>query len=851
MNQRLEKPVILYWIALLCIVSLTSDLLSRALYDSHGTNNNFYPRIAVSTPNTQYDVHNIGKFAVMITNFGTFGSGFVDNAICDGEQCPSAEYPINSDIEYLFAGALWIGAVIGRDTLVSVGSDGWFIGITELLPDAGDDGAIISRSNLKSKSTYDTNAKSEQDFICSFTDTFADPGLTGIDPIDNRPHIPLHVAVEQSSYAWSYEYAEDFIIMDYKIKNIGQFPIRKMFLGVYVDGDAYHSSLQPPNSFQDDICGFRKTVAMPSEFCIDEDTINIAWIADNDGDPSTEAGWAFSSSRAVTGSRVVRTPNEDLSYSFNWWISHGSGELDFGPRKRGTDDDPFRSFGTHLGTPTGDVIKYYVMSHSEFDYDQLESAISHTSEGYMPPPPPDRARDFADGYDTRYLLSFGPFDVFPDSVLPVTLAFVAGDEFHVRDRDYNDFFDESNPDQFYKKLDFTDLGANARWASWIFDNPGVDTDEDGDSGRFCWEHIWDDTTLYIPGDSFIIDSNKIFYAGDGIPDFRGASPPPPPVVTVSPGFGEVTIRWNGQETENSVDVFSRQKDFEGYRVYYSEGRRLSDFILLTSFDVEDYRVYQFNTILLTWDQNSIPLTIDSLKNLYGQDFEPATYYNEFNYFTDPVNNNLYYFQPQDWNQSDVSGSNSIRKVYPNASRHDLSDTTDSGWLRFYEYEYTVKNLQPSKPYYFSVTAFDYGSLKVDLGALESSPLINAVQEYPLPSSDQVESEGMSVIVFPNPYRINAGYAEDGYENRNRSRSTERTRAIRFANLPKVCKIRIYTISGDLVKEIDHNQPDGGPKSQFETWDVISKNTQAVVTGLYLWHVESEMGDQIGKLVIIK
>jgi hypothetical protein len=121
----------------------------------------------------------------------------------------------------------------------------------------------------------------------------------------------------------------------------------------------------------------------------------------------------------------------------------------------------------------------------------------------------------------------------------------------------------------------------------------------------------------------------------------------------------------------------------------------------------------------------------------------------------------------------------------------------------------------------------------------------------LPGSETVEELGLEVMVYPNPYRVDGGYADDGYENRDRTRGAERTRAIHFANLPRVCKIRIYTVSGDLVQEIDHNRPDGGPGSQHEVWDVISKNTQAVVTGLYLWHVESEMGDQLGKLVIVK
>lgn len=97
----------------------------------------------------------------------------------------------------------------------------------------------------------------------------------------------------------------------------------------------------------------------------------------------------------------------------------------------------------------------------------------------------------------------------------------------------------------------------------------------------------------------------------------------------------------------------------------------------------------------------------------------------------------------------------------------------------------------------------------------------------------------------------AGYARVGYENRDRTKSAERSRAVHFANLPRICTIRIYTLSGDLVQEIKHYVPDGGPEAMQETWNLISRNTQAITSGVYLWSVQSEMGEQLGKLVIIK
>lgn len=802
------------------------------------------------TPNVALEVHKVNRMALTVTNNGFFGRGYISGSAIDPETglpVMACEYPINSDVEYLWVGGLWIGAVVGRDTLVSTGAEGYYY-IVEFWPDAGDKGGMIRRSSQPFSLDYSPDAVSEEDIIAVYTDTFTNVSLTGIDPVDNRPHKPLNVEVTQRTYAWSYPYADDFILFDFSIRNIGRFPLKQMYIGFVVDADAYHlSKAWGQDSWLDDICGYKEAIPSPVWPGF-EDTIRVAWVADNDGDPS-DGRYDFTSTTGVTATRVIRTPSDSLEYSFNWWVTRYTPNADWGPRQV-TPDKPYRDFGPNFGTPLGDRNKYYMLSTREFDYDQLECAVPHTGQGWLPPA--GEAEDYADGQNSIYLFSFGPFDLPPDSTLPVTLAYVGGENLHHDPSAFDNLFNPRDPYPYMNQLDFSNLGLNSEWAEWIYDNPGYDTDGNGDSGSYRW--IVDTISVGQGSDSLLVDSTKAWYKGDGVPDFRGAAPPPSPKLRVIPGFGKLTLRWNGEVTETAVDIFSGTRDFEGYKIYYGEDNRYSDFVLLAAYDRRDYNRYQYNAVFDRWEESDAPLSYDTLEIIYGADFDPDQY-SERNPMSpgDSRNpDNLYtYFVPQFWNQSDLSNPRGVHKLYPDADPANPADTTTDGFLRCYEYEYIIENLSPTRPLYISVTAFDYGSRAHQLSALESSVLANATLAYPLTASEDVEANGLNVIVYPNPYRIDGGYARAGYENRDRTRSAERARAVNFANLPSVCTIRIYTLSGDLVDQIEHYRPGGGPDAQHETWNMLSRNTQAITTGIYLWSVTSAMGEQLGKLVIIK
>ncbi|MCX6826420.1 MAG: T9SS type A sorting domain-containing protein, partial [candidate division Zixibacteria bacterium] len=464
--------------------------------------------------------------------------------------------------------------------------------------------------------------------------------------------------------------------------------------------------------------------------------------------------------------------------------------------------------------------------------------------------------------------SFGPFDLRRGDIAPFTFAIVAGQSFH--------------PGKYYTgATDFTNLGLSALWAGWIYDNPGVDTDGDGYKGEyhiFCLDSILSRVDTNMQQGSPTFDTiwycrygDTIYYQGDGVPDFKGASPPPSPTVTLFPGIdkfnrGQIIARWNGQLSETTPDQFSQQIDFEGYRVYTSLTGKVDDYSLLSSYDVENYDRWEYDKDNKIWNIVNRPYTMSLLRQMYGDNFNPTYYYNSdhlfafYNFRTRKYEE--YYFTRHDWNQSNYRDTTKIHKVYPDqpypstlnrdsAAMFYPNEVTSEGQLKYFEYEYILKHLLPSQQYYMSVTVFDQGFPAKGLRPLETAPNLNAQREFAQNSSALVREKKLNVIVYPNPYRIDANYRErfEGWERPDLPES--RIHTIHFTNLPNRCTIKIYTLAGDLIRKINHDFAEGQAGSMHESWDLISRNTMEVVSGIYYYTVESEIGNQIGKLVIIR
>lgn len=842
------------------------------------------PISAKTTANPVFEtrLHYAGQVWFALTSYGLIGTEEEnrvhrkDLQALRIEYSPSLEFPSGTRTEYLYGGGLWVGGIVGQDTLVSLPMDG--VSSSFAGEFSGFD-TISETSSLRGSIYYSRDAAADQEYYVRYSDTLI---IGDIDELDSRPHRPLNIEISQRSYAWSDRFSRQFVIIESWIRNMGGRPINKMACGIFVDTDAY-STLKADIGYIDDVTGFQPT-APNLTFPQFRDPMNVAWVADNDGDP-VGGGYSAFAPRAAAGVRILHAPPHE-GFSFNWWLISATDAQNWGPTRIGSRTP---TAGGGLGAPEGDRNRYASMINGEIDYGQLYAAIDKTAEGWRPPLRAG-ACDVADGLDARLILSVGPFcePLFPGDSLLFTYAVACGDRLHVRP-DLQ--FDCQNPDAYVQGLNFTDLDFAATWAGWIYDTPGYDSDGDGYRGEYRLANC---DSIDFFGRGWGCDTS--FYTGDmgqlpgpglspcrpsrGAPDRAGPAGPSCPQAgtdfTIETRPGEIILRWTGLNTETVADPLTNEYDFEGYRLYVARINSADQYALAASWDKEDYRRYVYDPEPPgKWIPEQRPSTIEELKRAYGPGFDPNDYRTPSvaTCFRDTIagSERCMYFAPVEYNrdnQYEENGhlvTNMIQRV------GDSVYVEGNDTLTYGLYEAHLTNLNPALGLYVSLTAFDYGNLALQLDPLESLPGSCNLYAIPINSADVVVDSGLRVSVFPNPYKISfegssgerTTYFAQGYEAPEKQAGLvgnliEQDRRIWFINLPSKATIRIYTLDGDLVRTIDHEWPRRDDAEGFlsdyssrAAWDLVSRNTQAVVSGVYIYHIDSPQGTQTGKLVIIK
>jgi hypothetical protein len=147
-------------------------------------------------------------------------------------------------------------------------------------------------------------------------------------------------------------------------------------------------------------------------------------------------------------------------------------------------------------------------------------------------------------------------------------------------------------------------------------------------------------------------------------------------------------------------------------------------------------------------------------------------------------------------------------------------------------------------FYYAVVSFDRGAPSFGIETLESSALINLTQlAASLPPTGTFGDQ--PVWVEPNPYIERSGFEDTQLPDQ---RAIENFRIIDFVNVPSPCTIRVFTVDGDLVQTLQHNDAN----SSRARWNLLSRNTRPIASGIYIYAVETPSGERrMGRFVVVK
>jgi hypothetical protein len=199
---------------------------------------------------------------------------------------------------------------------------------------------------------------------------------------------------------------------------------------------------------------------------------------------------------------------------------------------------------------------------------------------------------------------------------------------------------------------------------------------------------------------------------------------------------------------------------------------------------------------------------------------------------------------------DFRGYRIYRSAFRVGNWQLLADLDSAAYWPNYPHVYYDTTVIKGVPYYYAVTAYDAGRplASPPIPPLESGPVNykknDLGAEIPVYVRTPRSSDLSQVTVVPNPYLGTSSWNMEfgrGFEDK-----------IQFMHLPAPCRILIYTLAGDLVQTLDHVEDTGD-----EYWDLVSRNDQDVVSGVYIYKVElfdqnrNYVDSKIGKFVILR
>lgn len=769
------------------------------------------PAFAVLDIGDQGPVLDAGGFRMRVTNAGIVGNAF----FAQGRSFdPSFEFPAYSGREMLNYAALWVGARNAAGVPHVSGGP-----LLEWRPTLDPDDRVLEARRDRLGSLWlvddDGDGKIDEEILNGRDDdgdgyVDEDLGLTAdqllaADYVDDRPeavrftssgetHVPLGLSVHQEAMAWGRAGYDKTAALRYTITNHGTETLTDVYVGLYADLDS---------KLREDVAGHIDDRVERQSFAasinegiglnvITVDGVHPVWCGNGNAPPP--APCIINVQR--DGYVLMDGASDARERIAVVGMSHTTDPLARIPPvarfARAPANVSFRNMVFAADRPPG-----------QGGIPTTDAGRYAALAGQLPQAVTDQRKD-----DFVVLVSCGPFvKLEPGQSIDFDIALVVADSADSMATIGNGALRHHYGVHLDLEPDITGADSSL-WSVGMSGLNGHDACISAPKGTtFQWDpHCYNSAKFsscldlmgppvtYTPDSCIWTDTDCDACTGFGGRETTAHWPdpgatPPAPRLRVTPGDRDVLVEWDNEPEVllKGGQYGTAQSHFLGYRLYRIDDWSHRKALLPPREDWSIRRIFSDDSL-----DGATPLAaaVDSTV-----DYE-----------------RILYEQP----------------LYP-PGRYRFRDPTP---LDGFDYVYVITSV-----YDLVLRQPDGNFLHVPL----ESPLSVEFKDRVTPHAASRETAGAWVV--PNPYR---GYSE--WERPSVSGDV-RTRHVDFMGLPKgMATIKVWTVAGDLVATIRH---DGSSGDGEAPWDLVSRNGQEVESGIYLFTVESTLGTQRGKFVVIR
>jgi len=770
-------------------------------------------------------VLDVGRFTMRVTNIGVIGNAFFNKGLSFD---PSFEFPAGSGHECLEHAELWVGAT-RDDGSVGVSGGPMF----EWRPTLDSSDVVLRRyaGDRGTRAAFDDDGDGRVDE--EFLDGIDNDGDGEIDEdihfpaqelaactyVDDRPeavnfaydngerHVPFGLSVKQEALAWSLPGFDKMAGFEFTITNHGNQTLHNVRLGIYADLDSRER--RGGSGHTDDI------VSMLADSTIVADGVSVInaippvnpgwvkpcfttlhgdWPAMHDADGRSTSPWC-----AVIGLSHTTDPLNYITNPAFQGVAQAQAAIR-APKKDTT--FTYSIFSPSLpprqgGPPNLDVDRYAALNG---DFAQA---------------PVDQPRDYS------ILLSCGPFRYLaPGQSVFFSVAFIAGE----------------NADSLVAVAQSARLAWRGTSLNLIPDakdfTSGLINFRDARSGigghEICYEPP--------PGLEFTYDPNcpEKFTILD--PVYRPYPQVPPPFTTSEVLYKNGTgCIWSDFDCDACTGLTGAETTFHWYVAAPAPPQPRTR---ITPLD---------RKVLVEWD--NLPELLADANVVPGP---PYSFWGYRVYRLDEWQRESLLPPAKQWQQLASFAVDTTLGASPlSAARVDGVDYDSVAYERKHypigRYRFVDERVQDGFDYHYVVTALAQRTVTVSgtpRTELLESPFRTLFSSIVRPRVEAGERfRDGRVWVVPNPFKAHAPWEREPVPG------DVFTRHVDFFGLPRAhAKIKIYTLAGDFVQQLDH---DGTQGNGEEPWNLISRNGQDIESGVYLFTVDWPGNHQVGKFVIIR